>query len=127
MAVTSVGSSTSVAAVAATASATSAPTDSTDGFVILQASDRPVTRVRLLVTYSGTVNSCNLRKWVRDGSGSYHRDASTDDLDPLSPGGASPVNETRVFDVATGEQFFIQVSAVAGGGTVAVKLIGAPS
>lgn len=102
-----------------TSSSTSAPTAGTTGIYV------PMSRVRTLVDYSGTVTSCALTIWFRDqGTGIWYEGAATDDLDPLTPGGATPVNEAREWDVGLQQEVFFQVTAIAGGGTVAVRLQG---
>jgi hypothetical protein len=106
-------------AVAATSAATAAPTSGTAGFVPGRS-----WLVRVLVAYSGTVSSCNLRFWFRDrASGTWYAGPTTDQLEPLAPGGASPVNESRDIEVGLGQEVYVQVAAIAGGGTVAVRLV----
>jgi hypothetical protein len=118
MAVTSLGRALTTTAVAATASATSAPSSSTDGFLVQSSG-----RVRTLLTYAGTVSSCNLKIWFRDRlTGVWYEGAATDDLDALTPGGATPVNEARDWDAGAGSEVFFQIAAIAGGGTASVKL-----
>lgn len=114
-----------VAAIAATSSPTATPTGSTDGFLV-PPSDAGFTRVLILIAYSGTVNAVTIAKWIRDTvTGTWYRDASTDDLQPLAPGGASPVNEARSWVVSPGDEIFFTVDAISGGGTVAAKVRGA--
>lgn len=103
--------------VAATATPTGAPDADTDP---LQA--RRLTRIRTLVTYAGTVNACAIRIWFRDPvSRAWYRGASTDDLDPLSPGGAAPVNEARDWEVGAYQDIAFQVITITGGGSVEVR------
>jgi hypothetical protein len=108
----------SVAAVAATASATAAPSSTTDGFDTAR-----FPRVRTLMAYVGTVSACNIQAWFRDrATGVWYRGAATDDFDALDPGGATPVNESRDWEVGRKQEVLFQVGSVSGGGTVAVKL-----
>jgi len=107
-------------AVAATAAPTAAPGGGTDGIQIGES-----VLVRTFLTYAGTVNSCTLKLWVRDrDTGVWYEGATTDDLDPLTPGGAAPVNEVRDWDVGGGQEIAFQVAAIAGGGTAEVRVLG---
>lgn len=82
--------------------------------------------VRAFITYSGTVNACAVRLWLYDGTG-WYEGPSTDDLDALTPGGASPVNESRDWEIGDGQTFTFQLVSISGGGTAAVSATGAPS
>ncbi len=85
----------------------------------------PYELVRTLISYTGTVNTAALRLWVHNReTGGWHRGASTDQLDPLTPGGASPINEVRDWKIGRGVEFSFQVEIVAGGGTVVVTVMG---
>ncbi len=107
-----------VPAITATAAATTAPTSGTDGY---WTGHYP--RVRTLLAYAGTVDSCNLRIWFRDKSTNvWYRGADSDTFDALSPGGASSVNESRDWETGRSQEIYYQIVAVAGGGTVAVRL-----
>lgn len=115
-----------VAAIAATASTTSAPSGATDGFRV-PPSDSGFAYVRILIAYSGTVSAINITMWTRDrGTGTWYRDSATDDVVPLSPGGASAVNESRVWRVSPGDEVYWTITAISGGGTAAVKAQGVP-
>jgi hypothetical protein len=82
-------------------------------------------RIQTLIDYTGTVTSCTLKLWIRDiVTGNWYEGATTDDLDPLTPGGASPVDEARDWDVGQQNEIFFQVTAIAGGGSVAVRVQG---
>jgi hypothetical protein len=111
-----------VPAITATSSVTAVPDAATVPFL-----SRGFGRVRTLIAYSGTVNSCTIKIWFSDPEEVvWYAGATTDELDALSPGGASPVNEARDWDVGLGGFMWWQVSAVAGGGTVSVRVQGMP-
>lgn len=108
--------------IGATSVATAAPSALSDAYF-----SRTFARVRTLLAYSGTVTSCVVVIWFRDPVlPVWYEGASTTDLDPLTPGGASPVNEARDWDVGRGQYVTFQVAAIAGGGTVAVRLVRVP-
>lgn len=112
-----------IAAIAATAVATAAPSGGTEGIYVAQ-----LGRVRTFLDYTGTVTSCTLKLWIRDiGTSGWFEGPTTDDLDPLTPGDASPVDEARDWDVGNENEVWFQVSAIAGGGTVAVRVQGVKS
>lgn len=105
-------------AIDATASTTAAPSAGTEPFF-----SHGYQRVRTLLAYSGTVSTCALKIWFRDPLlAVWYEGATTDDLDALTPGGASPVNEARDWDVGSATYFVFQVSTLTGGGTVAVRV-----
>jgi hypothetical protein len=107
-----------MAAIAATAAPTTAPTPATDGY-----NTEHYVRVRTLMLYTGQVDTCAVQLWVRDrNTGIWYRGANTADVDPLVPGGASPVNEARAWDVGRQQEAYWTISAITGGGTVAVRL-----
>lgn len=109
-----------IVAVPATAAATAAPGGATDGIATGRFGV-----VRTLCKYAGTVNACNVRAWFRDpADGAWFEGPTTDELDPLSPGGASPVNEAREWVMGRDTVVAFQVAAVAGGGTVEVRAQG---
>lgn len=82
-------------------------------------------RVRTLFNYSGTVNACTAKIWFQDdATGEWYEGASTDDLDPLTPGGASPIDESREWDVGMAQEIALQIPTISGGGTVAVWVQG---
>src|SRR4051794_34599338 len=106
--------------VAATAVATAAPSGATDG---IQVGD-PLT-VRTLMLYAGTVNSCTVKMWLRNReTGIWYEGPTTDDLDPLTPGGVAVVNEVRDWRPGGGAEVFFQVTAISGGGTVTIRALG---
>lgn len=76
--------------------------------------------VRAYIKYAGTVNACAIRLWLYDGS-NWYAGESTDDVDPLAPGGASPINEARDFEIGSGQLFTFQLMSISGGGTAAVS------
>lgn len=120
MAVLDLGQDVTAVAIAATASTTTAPTGGTDGFLVSTSGG-----VRTLIAYTATVSSANLRLWIRDReTGVWYGGATTDSLSALAPGGASVVNEARDWYVGAGSEVFFQLAAVAGGGTVAVRVQG---
>lgn len=108
-----------VAAFAATAATTAAPDANT---VALDTGQ--FDRIRTFITYSGTVNSAALRLWIYNRiNATWHRGASTADVNPLAPGGASAVNESRDWFIGRHQTIYFQLEAVAGGGTVAVTAV----
>lgn len=114
----------SVLAVAATSAPTAAPTSGTDGFLTGLAGTGFKT-IRMSLDYAGTVTSAAVALWFRDPiSDGWFRGATTDDLDPLRPGGASPVDESRDWEVGYGVEVYFQVTEIEGGGTIAVRLQG---
>ena len=114
------GDSGIVVAIAATAVATTAPTSETEGIYTAD-----FERVRTLLSYSGTVTACVVKIWVRDQStGTWYEGATTDEIDPLTPGGASPTNEARDWGVGGQTEVAFQVISIAGGGTVEVRVRG---
>ena len=111
---------TSQVAVATTAVPTAAPGGGTAGIQVGEG-----VLVRTFLDYAGTVNSCALTIWFRDReTGVWYEGATTDDLDPLTPGGAAPVDEVRDWEPGGGQEIFFQVAAISGGGTVAVRVQG---
>jgi hypothetical protein len=81
--------------------------------------------VRTLLLYTGTVNSCTVKLWLRNReTGVWYEGPTTDELDPLTPGGAAPVNEVRDWSPGGGSEVFFQVTAISGGGTVTVRVLG---
>lgn len=103
--------------------ASAAPTAAPSGDVGID-TDR-FDRVRTLFRYAGAVDSCSVRIWLRDrSSGDWYEGPTTDDLDPLTPGGASPVNEAREWEPGVHQEVYFQVVAIAGGGTVEVRAQG---
>jgi len=107
-------------AIAATAVPTAAPGGATQGIQIGES-----VLVRTFLTYAGTANAATLKIWFRDrATGTWYEGASTDDLDPLTPGGAAPVNEVRDWQVGGAQEVSFQLTAAAGGGTVEVRVPG---
>jgi hypothetical protein len=106
--------------IAATAAPTPAPGGGTQG---IQIGESVV--VRTFLTYTGTVTGATLKIWFRDrATGVWYEGASTDDLDPLTPGGAAPINEVRDWQVGGAQEVYFQLTAVTGGGTVEVRALG---
>lgn len=111
---------TPVVVIPATASASAAPSGSTDPI-----KSGKYRRLRTFLAYAGTVNSATVRIWFKDpGTTTWYAGADTDDLDALAPGGAAPVNEVRDWEVGQGAEVWFQLSAIAGGGTAAVRVQG---
>lgn len=107
-----------VAVIAATSTATAAPTNVTDGY-----GTGPVARVRTDITYGGTVTSARLRLWIRHPTtGIWFRSVSSDDIGALAP--TTTTAEVREWNVGFQTEVFVQLEAVAGGGTVAVDVQG---
>lgn len=104
----------------ATSTATAAPGDGSVAYIC-----GGIDRVRTLCAYSGTVTACAIRIWFRDPVEEvWYEGASTDDLDMLTPGGATPVNEARDWDIGSGSAITFQVASIAGGGTVTLRAQG---
>lgn len=124
MAITDLSKQVTTVVVPATSVATAAPTGGTDG-IVTGTGRQGFHTVRTLIAYQGTVESAVIRIWFRDPvTNVWYEGATTDDLDALTPGGASPVNESRDWVVGYGSQVFFQVTSVQGGGTVAVRVQG---
>jgi hypothetical protein len=88
---------------------TAIPNSATDGFRV----PKNVTTVRTFIQYGAGVSACAIRKLTRNkNGGAWGRDASTDDLDPLTP---SSGNEIRIWDIAPGDEITFQIVAVTGG------------
>ena len=103
--------------------AASSPAPSPSGATTVHQLARANT-VSAYITYNGTVNACAIRLWLYDGA-NWYEGPSTDDLDPLTPGGASPVNESRDWEIGEGQKFTFQLESISGGGTAAVSAEGA--
>lgn len=72
--------------------------------------------------YSGVVDACNVRLWTIDVDGTWLEGGTTDELDALTPGGASAVDEGRIWEIGEGVGFTLQVASVSGGGSVQLSV-----
>lgn len=120
MAVTPLGQKTATPVIAATFAATAAPTGSDDGY-----KTGPTGRVRTFHRYAGAVTAANVRVWFKQG-GVWYRGATTDDLDPLDPAGAT-VAEARDWSTGRNAEIRFQVVSITpgtSGNTIAVDAMG---
>ena len=109
-----------VTTIASRSSASTVPDSTTDGIFTGK-----FTRIAMYLDYTGTVNSANVLLWVQDSeTGTWFEGAATDSLDALTPGGASAVDEMRVWEVGQNQTVWFQLAAIAGGGSAAIRVSG---
>lgn len=106
------GAAESFELIPATATATAAP-DGDTPYVLTG----PIDTVRVFVAYSGAVTSGDLRLWVLQ-DGAWYRAGDI----PLTPAEGNEVIDANL--IGTHTRFTIQVRALEGGGTAAVRILG---